>query len=160
MPSARFFIGGCHGATSTLARLPRNSTGQRSLDLGATRHAGEKIRQQTIAASRQHRSLRYAGAGRPDRPKHFASWMPDSGFWSGRGPVGARVSTEGGRMHIILVEDDPELGAAIQRALERLAYTVSWLRNGREALIALRDETADLVLLDLGLPGKIGRAHV
>ena len=71
-------------------------------------------------------------------------------------------------MHIILVEDDLHLGAAIQRALERLAYTVSWLRNGREALIALRDETADLVLLDLGLPGMDGldvlvearRAHV
>lgn len=71
-------------------------------------------------------------------------------------------------MHIILVEDDPQLGVAIQRALERLAYTVSWLRNGREALIALRDETADLVLLDLGLPGMDGidvlvearRAHV
>lgn len=59
-------------------------------------------------------------------------------------------------MHIILVEDDPQLGAAILRALERLAYTVSWLRDGREALIALRDETADLVLLDLGLPGKDG----
>jgi two-component system response regulator QseB len=59
-------------------------------------------------------------------------------------------------VHIILVEDDAQLGAAIQRALERLAYTVSWLREGREALIALRDETADLVLLDLGLPGKDG----
>lgn len=71
-------------------------------------------------------------------------------------------------MHIILVEDDPQLGAAIQRALEHLAYTVSWLRDGREALLALRDQTADLVLLDLGLPGKDGldvliearRAHV
>ncbi|MEP7186057.1 MAG: response regulator [Rhodanobacter sp.] len=71
-------------------------------------------------------------------------------------------------MHIILVEDDAQLGTAIKRALERLAYTVTWLRNGREALIAMRDETADLVLLDLGLPGKDGlevlvearRAHV
>ncbi len=59
-------------------------------------------------------------------------------------------------MHIILVEDDAQLGTAIKRALERLAYTVTWLRNGREALIAIRDETADLVLLDLGLPGKDG----
>ncbi|KRE97648.1 XRE family transcriptional regulator [Frateuria sp. Soil773] len=59
-------------------------------------------------------------------------------------------------MHIILVEDDPQLGIAIQRALERLAYTVSWLRDGREALAALQDQTADLVLLDLGLPGKDG----
>ncbi|WP_426702314.1 response regulator [Rhodanobacter sp. Col0626] len=59
-------------------------------------------------------------------------------------------------MHIILVEDDSQLGIAIQRALQRLAYTVTWLRDGREALIALRDQTADLVLLDLGLPGKDG----
>jgi two-component system response regulator QseB len=71
-------------------------------------------------------------------------------------------------VHIILVEDDAQLGTAIKRALERLAYTVTWLRNGREALIAMRDETADLVLLDLGLPGKDGlevlvearRAHI
>ncbi|WP_267225329.1 response regulator [Dyella silvae] len=71
-------------------------------------------------------------------------------------------------MHILLVEDDAQLGAAIQRALERLSYTVSWLRDGREALMAMRDRTADLVLLDLGLPGRDGievlvearRAHV
>jgi len=59
-------------------------------------------------------------------------------------------------VHIILVEDDIQLGTAIARALERLAYTVTWLRDGREALSALRDQTADLVLLDLGLPGKDG----
>ncbi|WP_266157671.1 response regulator [Dyella silvatica] len=59
-------------------------------------------------------------------------------------------------MHIILVEDDPQLGAAIQRALERLSYTVTWLLDGCQAITALREETADLVLLDLGLPGKDG----
>jgi two-component system response regulator QseB len=71
-------------------------------------------------------------------------------------------------MHIILVEDDLQLGTAIQNALEKLSYAVTWLRDGREALVALRDQTADLVLLDLGLPGKDGlevlaearRAHV
>ncbi|MGA0586091.1 response regulator [Dyella sp. KRB-257] len=59
-------------------------------------------------------------------------------------------------MHIILVEDDAQLGEAIRRALQRLTYTVTWLRDGREALIALGDCTADLVLLDLGLPGRDG----
>jgi two-component system response regulator QseB len=71
-------------------------------------------------------------------------------------------------MHIILVEDDLQLGTAIQNALEKLSYAVTWLRDGREALVALRDQTADLVLLDLGLPNKDGlevlaearRAHV
>lgn len=59
-------------------------------------------------------------------------------------------------MHIILVEDDHQLGSAIERALERLSYTVTWLLDGRQALQAMRDETADLILLDLGLPGKDG----
>jgi two-component system response regulator QseB len=71
-------------------------------------------------------------------------------------------------VHILLVEDDAQLGDAIRRALERLGYTVSWLRDGRSALNAIRDRTADLVLLDLGLPGRDGievlvearRAHV
>ena len=59
-------------------------------------------------------------------------------------------------MHIILVEDDLQLGEAIRQALERLSYAVTWLRDGREALVAMRDQTADLVLLDLGLPHKDG----
>ena len=59
-------------------------------------------------------------------------------------------------MHIILVEDDVQLGEAIRRALERLAYSVSWFREGNEALRAVSDHDADLVLLDLGLPGKDG----
>ncbi len=59
-------------------------------------------------------------------------------------------------MHILLVEDDPQLGAMIQHALERLAYAVTWLRHGRTAIAAMADGTADLVLLDLGLPGCDG----
>ena len=59
-------------------------------------------------------------------------------------------------MHIILVEDDLELGAAIQRALERLSYTVTWLTDGTEAIATMQAKTADLILLDLGLPGRDG----
>jgi len=59
-------------------------------------------------------------------------------------------------VNIIVVEDDVRLGAAIKRALEHLAYTVTWLRTGAEGLEALRSQSVDLVLLDLGLPGKDG----
>lgn len=59
-------------------------------------------------------------------------------------------------MHIVVVEDDLQLGTAMKRALERQNYTVMWLRNGTEALEALRQHHADLVLLDLGLPTKDG----
>jgi two-component system response regulator QseB len=59
-------------------------------------------------------------------------------------------------LHIIVAEDDPQLGAAVQRALEPLSYTVTLLADGNQALKALCDETADLLLLDLGLPGMDG----
>jgi len=59
-------------------------------------------------------------------------------------------------MHILLVEDDAELGGAIKHALEHQSYAVTWLRDGREASEALRGTPVDLVLLDLGLPGKDG----
>jgi two-component system response regulator QseB len=59
-------------------------------------------------------------------------------------------------MHIMLVEDDPSLGAAIKRALEAMSHAVTWLRDGHQAAAALRDGGTDLVLLDLGLPGRDG----
>jgi two-component system response regulator QseB len=59
-------------------------------------------------------------------------------------------------VHIVLVEDDAQLGDAIRIALEHQSYAVTWLRSGREATLALQDQSADLVLLDLGLPDKDG----
>jgi two-component system response regulator QseB len=55
-------------------------------------------------------------------------------------------------MHIMLVEDDPSLGDAIEHALSQQAYAVTWLRSGREARQAFGAQSTDLVLLDLGLP--------
>ncbi|MBD8871614.1 response regulator [Rhodanobacter sp. DHB23] len=59
-------------------------------------------------------------------------------------------------MHIMLVEDDAELGEAIRHALVQQSCAVTWLRNGREAMLGLDDRSADLVLLDLGLPDRDG----
>ena len=55
-------------------------------------------------------------------------------------------------MHIVLIEDDAQLGGAIRHVLEQQGYAVTWLRTGKEAEYALQDQSADLVLLDLGLP--------
>ncbi|WP_448098194.1 response regulator [Luteibacter yeojuensis] len=59
-------------------------------------------------------------------------------------------------MHILLLEDDTELGEAIKHALEHQSYAVTWLTDGRQGAAALGDASIDLVLLDLGLPGKDG----
>lgn len=59
-------------------------------------------------------------------------------------------------MRVLLVEDDPMIGAAIQGALKDASYAVDWLKDGRAALATLNSQHYDLVLLDLGLPGKDG----
>ena len=59
-------------------------------------------------------------------------------------------------MRVLLVEDDALLGAAIQAGLEQSDYTVDWLRDGAQAASALRTAEPDLLILDIGLPGRSG----
>lgn len=55
-------------------------------------------------------------------------------------------------MRLLLVEDDRALGQGIRMALGSDGYTLDWLQDGLSALHALRTESFDLLLLDLGLP--------
>lgn len=59
-------------------------------------------------------------------------------------------------MRVLLVEDDPMIGEAIQGALRDASYATDWVKNGQTALATLDCQHYDLVLLDLGLPGKDG----
>ena len=59
-------------------------------------------------------------------------------------------------MRVLQVEDDLMIGAAIQDALKDASYAVDWVKNGQTALTTLGCQHYDLVLLDLGLPGKDG----
>ncbi|MFM0197918.1 response regulator [Paraburkholderia strydomiana] len=59
-------------------------------------------------------------------------------------------------MRVLLIEDDLMIGEAIQDALKDASYATDWIRNGQTALTTLACQHYDLVLLDLGLPGKDG----
>jgi two-component system, OmpR family, response regulator QseB len=59
-------------------------------------------------------------------------------------------------MRLLLVEDDPMLGASVQRGLGLQGHAVDWVQDGRTAGTALASEPYDVVLLDLGLPGLGG----
>ncbi|WP_295856182.1 response regulator transcription factor [uncultured Xylophilus sp.] len=59
-------------------------------------------------------------------------------------------------MRLLLVEDDAMIGEALLDLLRAAHYAVDWVRDGAMAETALRDETYDLVLLDLGLPRRDG----
>lgn len=60
-------------------------------------------------------------------------------------------------MRVLLVEDDGMIGEAVQAALRDASYAVDWVNDGLQAQTALAAQTYDLVLLDLGLPGKDGQ---
>jgi two-component system OmpR family response regulator len=59
-------------------------------------------------------------------------------------------------MRVLLVEDDFMIGAAVHAALQDASYAADWVKNGQTALNTLDIQHYDLVLLDLGLPGKGG----
>jgi DNA-binding response OmpR family regulator len=59
-------------------------------------------------------------------------------------------------MRLLLVEDDPMLGDAVQRVLRQESFAVDWVRDSEEAELALDALPYDLLLLDLGLPRKDG----
>ena len=59
-------------------------------------------------------------------------------------------------MRLLLVEDDSMIGAAAQQGLRQEGHTVDWVRDGRQAEVAVTDKVHDLVLLDLGLPRRDG----
>ncbi len=61
-------------------------------------------------------------------------------------------------MRLLLVEDDPMIGEAMQDLLRAEHYAVDWGRDGDAADMALRTQHYDLVLLDLGLPKRDGLA--
>ena len=59
-------------------------------------------------------------------------------------------------MRLLLVEDDPMIGASVQRGLRQDGLTVDWVRDGAAADLAVAAGVHELILLDLGLPGKSG----
>lgn len=59
-------------------------------------------------------------------------------------------------MRLLLVEDHVPLADELVAGLGRQGYAVDWLADGRDAVYQGASEPYDLIILDLGLPGKPG----
>lgn len=59
-------------------------------------------------------------------------------------------------MRLLLVEDHVPLADELIASLTRQGYAVDWLADGRDAVYQGASEPYDLIILDLGLPGKPG----
>lgn len=59
-------------------------------------------------------------------------------------------------MRLLIVEDDPQLGAALAAGLRQRGQAVDWFPDGSRADAALAGAPYDAMVLDLGLPGADG----
>jgi len=57
---------------------------------------------------------------------------------------------------ILIVEDEPQLGSLLEDYLKASGYLTKLIQNGSEVEPWLQDNQANLILLDLMLPGKNG----
>lgn len=59
-------------------------------------------------------------------------------------------------MRILVIEDEPRLGAYLRKGLTESGYTVDVVDNGIDGAYLATEGTYDLVVLDVMLPGKDG----
>lgn len=59
-------------------------------------------------------------------------------------------------MRLLVIEDTPDLGEAMQTALRRAGHAVDWVLDGDDAVELLATTPFDLIVLDLMIPGRSG----
>ena len=57
---------------------------------------------------------------------------------------------------ILIAEDEPRLASFLEKGLRANGFTTTVIGDGVTAAVMARDEKFDLLILDLGLPGKDG----
>lgn len=57
---------------------------------------------------------------------------------------------------ILIIEDDRFIGEMYVRSLKKAGYTVDWMVDGNDGLIAARNKQYDLMLVDVMLPERRG----
>ena len=58
--------------------------------------------------------------------------------------------------HVLIVDDEPAIQSALRGVLEDEGYRVTAVGSGTEAIGVVRDETPDVVFLDIWMPGLDG----
>jgi DNA-binding response OmpR family regulator len=57
---------------------------------------------------------------------------------------------------ILIAEDEPRITSFLEKGLRSNGFTTTVVENGKDAISLVQNEDFDLLILDLGLPGKDG----
>ncbi|MBR8835144.1 MAG: response regulator transcription factor [Stigonema ocellatum SAG 48.90 = DSM 106950] len=57
---------------------------------------------------------------------------------------------------ILIAEDEPRIAAFLEKGLRASGFATAVAQDGHEAVLMAQDENFDLLILDIGLPGKDG----
>jgi DNA-binding response OmpR family regulator len=57
---------------------------------------------------------------------------------------------------ILITEDEPRIASLLEKGLQAKGFTTATASDGYEALEMVQNKNFDLMILDLGLPGKDG----
>ncbi len=101
----------------------------------------------------------------PGRGTRAALWFPVSlaapPSWTARLMPGPETAAPPARAHVLLVDDDDLVRAALESQLRVRGYEVSAVESGREALARLRSKQRfDLLLSDYAMPAMTGLALI
>jgi two-component system, OmpR family, response regulator len=59
-------------------------------------------------------------------------------------------------MDILIIEDDPVIGKAVQQGLEEAGHECQWIKEGIAGLEAAQSQKHNVIILDLMIPGEPG----
>lgn len=91
-----------------------------------------------------------------------ARWFPGAGRTAVPQPSERRIvyrnllAGKGGKLHVLMIEDDPSIADMYRLQLEHDGYRVSIATTGELAVATVSDDAPDVVLLDLLLPDRSG----
>lgn len=57
---------------------------------------------------------------------------------------------------ILCIEDDRFIGEMYVRSLRKAGYTIDWVVDGNDGLVAARNKPYDLIIIDIMLPERRG----
>jgi two-component system OmpR family response regulator len=73
-----------------------------------------------------------------------------------RNPARDSHFSEFQRVKVLLIEDEAKIASYVTKALTRAGHTVTALADGHSGFAAATSEPHDVIILDLGLPGREG----